>query len=98
MVIFCTLYMAYNLLAVMLNLILSLKQFLILRIILSCSDLRRSGICSEHKGANQLCSYCTSDLRFRFRLCKLLVSLCVDSCTFEGFKCLFHWYFFTGNT
>ena len=30
--------------------------------------------CSEHKGADQLCSYCTADLRLCFRICRLLVS------------------------
>ena len=28
---------------------------------------------SENKGADQLCSYCTADLRLCFRLCRLLV-------------------------
>ena len=28
----------------------------------------------ENKGADQLCSYCTADLRLCFRICKLLVS------------------------
>ena len=30
--------------------------------------------CRENKGADQLCSYCTADLRLFFRLCRLLVS------------------------
>ena len=29
--------------------------------------------CSENKDADQLCSYCTADLRLCFRLCMLLV-------------------------
>ena len=29
--------------------------------------------CSENKGADQLCSYCTADLYLCFRLCELLV-------------------------
>ena len=29
--------------------------------------------CSENKGADQLCSYCTANLQLCFRLCKLLV-------------------------
>ena len=29
--------------------------------------------CSENKGADQLCSYCTADLRLCFRVCRLLV-------------------------
>ena len=29
--------------------------------------------CSENKGADQLCSYCETDLRLCFRLCRLLV-------------------------
>ena len=35
--------------------------------------------CSENKGADQLCSYCTADLRLCFRLCKLLVYSCGGS-------------------
>ena len=35
--------------------------------------------CSENKGADQLCSYCTADLRLCFRLCMLLVFLCGGS-------------------
>ena len=31
-------------------------------------------LCSENKGADQLCSYCTADLRLCFRICKFLVS------------------------
>ena len=32
--------------------------------------------CSENKGADQLCSYCTAaDLHFWFRICRLLVFL-----------------------
>ena len=30
---------------------------------------------SENKGADQLCSYCTADLRLCFRICRLLVFL-----------------------
>ena len=39
---------------------------------LAISDLRRRGIvlCSESKGADQLCSYCTADLRLCFRIGK----------------------------
>ena len=29
--------------------------------------------CSENKGADQLCSYCTADLRLCFHICKSLV-------------------------
>ena len=46
------------------------------------SDFRRRRIyypCSENKGADQLCSYCTADLRLCFRLCKLLVFPCGGS-------------------
>ena len=32
-------------------------------------------MCSENKGADQLCSYCTPDLRLCFRICKSLVFL-----------------------
>ena len=28
--------------------------------------------CSENKGTDQLCNYCTADLRLCFRICKLL--------------------------
>ena len=35
--------------------------------------------CSEKKGADQLCSYCTADLRLCFRICRLLVFLCGGS-------------------
>ena len=31
--------------------------------------------CSENKGTDQLCSYCTADLRLCFRTCKILFSL-----------------------
>ena len=27
-------------------------------------------LCSENKGADQLCSYCTADLRLCFRICE----------------------------
>ena len=30
-------------------------------------------MCGENKGADQLCSYCTADLRLCFRIYKLLV-------------------------
>ena len=33
----------------------------------------------ENKGADQLCSYCTADLRLCFRLCILLVFSCGGS-------------------
>ena len=32
--------------------------------------------CSKNKGADQLHGYCEADLRFCFRICRLLVSLC----------------------
>ena len=32
-------------------------------------------LCSEIKCADQLCSYCTADLRLWFRMCKLLVCI-----------------------
>ena len=32
--------------------------------------------CSENKGADQLCSYCTADLRLCFRICRLLAFWC----------------------
>ena len=35
--------------------------------------------CSENKGADQLCSYCTADLRLCFHLCRLLVFPCSGS-------------------
>ena len=35
--------------------------------------------CGENKGADQLCSYCTADLRLCFRICKLLVFSCTGS-------------------
>ena len=35
--------------------------------------------CSENKDADQLCSKCTAELRLCFRLCKLLVFLCIGS-------------------
>ena len=35
--------------------------------------------CSKNKGADQLCSYCTADLRLCFRLCKLLIFSCSGS-------------------
>ena len=46
---------------------------------------------SENKGADQLCSYCTADLRLCFRLCRLLVFPCGGSYTFtyiEAFQIL----------
>ena len=36
-------------------------------------------LCSENKGADQLCSYCTADLRLCFLLCRLLVFPCGGS-------------------
>ena len=40
---------------------------------------------SENKGADQLCSYCTADLRLCFRICKSLVfSYTGSSKIFEG--------------
>ena len=36
-------------------------------------------LCSENKGADQLCSYRTADLRLCFRLCRLLVFPCGGS-------------------
>ena len=36
-------------------------------------------MCGENKGADQLCSYCTADLRLCFRICKLLVFSCTGS-------------------
>ena len=36
-------------------------------------------LCHENKGADQLCSYCTADLRLCFRLCRLLVFPCDGS-------------------
>ena len=33
----------------------------------------------EHKVADQLCSYCTADLRLCFRICKLLGFSCTGS-------------------
>ena len=36
-------------------------------------------LCYENKGADQLCSYCTADLRLCFRLSILLVILCSGS-------------------
>ena len=30
-------------------------------------------LCSENKGADQLCGYCEADLRLCFRICKMLV-------------------------
>ena len=36
-------------------------------------------MCSENKGADQLCSYCTADLRLYFRLSILLVFSCRGS-------------------
>ena len=35
--------------------------------------------CGENKGADQLCSYCTADLRLCFRIFKLLVFPCGGS-------------------
>ena len=35
--------------------------------------------CSENKGADQLCSHCTADLRLCFRVCSLLVFWCGSS-------------------
>ena len=35
--------------------------------------------CSEIKGADQLCSYCTADLHLSFRICRLLVFSCSGS-------------------
>ena len=35
--------------------------------------------CSKNKGADQLCSYCTADLRLCFRLSKNLVFSCRSS-------------------
>ena len=41
--------------------------------------------CSENKGADQLCSYCTADLRLCFRTSKNLVSsLCGSTGTLKG--------------
>ena len=36
-------------------------------------------LCSEKKGADQLCSYCEADLHLCFRLCRLLVFPCGGS-------------------
>ena len=36
-------------------------------------------MCGENKGADQLCSYCTADLRLCFRIYKLLVFSCTGS-------------------
>ena len=39
-------------------------------------DTSRRGLyytSSVNKGADQLCSYCTADLRLRFRTCRLMV-------------------------
>ena len=36
----------------------------------------------KNKDADQLCSYCTADLRLCFRLCKLLVFSCCGSIIF----------------
>ena len=36
-------------------------------------NLDISDLSSESKGADQLCSYCTSDLRLCFRICRWLV-------------------------
>ena len=35
--------------------------------------------CSENKGADQLRSYCKADLRFYFRISRLLIFLCSGS-------------------
>ena len=44
---------------------------------------------SENKGADQLCIYCTADLRLCFRICRLFVFLCGGSykgiCKYSGF-------------
>ena len=37
--------------------------------------------CSENNGADQLCCYCTADLRLCFRIFRLLVFLCGGSFT-----------------
>ena len=34
---------------------------------------------AKNKGADQLCSYCTADLRLCFGICKLLVFSCEGS-------------------
>ena len=44
--------------------------------------------CSENKGADQLCSYCTVDLRLYFRLCRLLVFPCGGSIFIENMATL----------
>ena len=36
-------------------------------------------LCSESKGADQLCSHCTADLHLCFRICRLLVNWCIVS-------------------
>ena len=36
-------------------------------------------LCSENKGADQLCSYCKADLRLCFRICTMLVFSCPGS-------------------
>ena len=36
-------------------------------------------LCSENKGADQLCSYCEADLCLCLHICRLLVFSCVGS-------------------
>ena len=45
--------------------------------------LEKEGLCYlRNKNADQLCSYCTADLRLCFRICRLLVFSCRGSYPF----------------
>ena len=47
------------------------------------SEIRRKGLyylCSENKGADQLCSDCTVDVRLCYGICRFLVFSCGGSC------------------
>ena len=50
---------------------------------LACRKQRDRAICGE-KGADQLCSYCTADLRLWFRICRLLVFYAVVQIVFTS--------------
>ena len=45
-------------------------------------NFKKKGIvlCRENKGADQLCSDCTVDVRLCYGICRILVFLCGGSC------------------
>ena len=43
-------------------------------------------MCGKNKVADQLCSYCTADLRLCFHICRLFVFLCGGSYVYNQMK------------